>query len=95
MTRSTWCQRLLLLGFHLDAAEIIMPHGTTESAAPMRLDRKCIRPSDRLVRYRQLGLGTGLGTFSILLALALVLVSGTGTGADWVRAARLAPTYRN
>ncbi|KAL7942140.1 hypothetical protein V8C42DRAFT_159286 [Trichoderma barbatum] len=42
-----------------------------ESAAPMRLDRKCLRPTDRLMRYRQLGLGTG--TCSILLAAVLAL----------------------
>lgn len=82
--QSTWCQRL----FALCVSTQVQPgqnHANAppapESAAPTRLDRKCLRPSDRLMQYRQLGLGTG--TCSILLALHSVGASGSGTAADW------------
>lgn len=82
--QSTWCQRL----FALCVSTQVQPGQNRanappapESAAPTRLDRKCLRPSDRLMRYRQLGLGTG--TCSILLALHSVGASGSGTAADW------------
>lgn len=82
--QSTWCQRLFA---HYDSTQVQpgQNHANAppapESAAPTRLDRKCLRPSDRLMRYRQLGLGTG--TCSNLLALHSVGASGSGTAADW------------